>query len=254
MRLGADVDLSTLLDKLDKKFASMTKGQHIMREFYAAQQRDDEDVSSWGCRLEDLLFQAKDSKHIDEKEWDELLREQFWTGLREDLQEGTEYKYDAVEDFDDLMEAIRHVEMDRKLKPSKGKCSSKSGAVKMQVPVTGKSELEELRDMFKQMNKKIDGLQEEMQRMKGPSQPQVPASATSQAVPQIRKCYNCGDPSHIRPDCPHLQSAPQVRKCYNCGDPSHIRPDCPHPPSNRNRGRGRGRGRAQGEQTSHLNE
>ena len=33
-------------------------------------------------------------------------------------------------------------------------------------------------------------------------------------------CYICGDPNHIRPDCPHS------RDCYRCLKPGHVARDC----------------------------
>ena len=83
-RLGPDIDLLTLLRKLEKKFARTARGQHLMREFYSLQQEEDEDVSSWACRLEDLPDQAEDAKRVQDSEMNELLCEQFWTGLRGD--------------------------------------------------------------------------------------------------------------------------------------------------------------------------
>jgi len=46
-------------------------------------------------------------------------------------------------------------------------------------------------------------------------------------------CFNCGDPSHIKPNCPVLQGndgkpTQSIRPgCFNCGDLSHWRESCP---------------------------
>jgi len=57
-----------------------------------------------------------------------------------------------------------------------------------------------------------------------------------------KACFNCGDPSHIKPQCPLLQpnvsntyqtpvnvqnQAPQQQGCFTCGDPSHYKRNCP---------------------------
>jgi len=48
-----------------------------------------------------------------------------------------------------------------------------------------------------------------------------------------RSCFNYGDPSHIKPNCPMLQGndrkpTQSVRSgCFNCGDLSHRRESCP---------------------------
>ena len=54
------------------------------------------------------------------QEAEEMLCEQFWHGLRHDLQEGTGHKFDAISDFDELGVAIRTVEQDHQLKKSSG--------------------------------------------------------------------------------------------------------------------------------------
>ena len=59
---------------------------------------------------------------------------------------------------------------------------------------------------------------------------------------KIRACFNCGDPLHIKPQCPLLQptvsnayqtpvnvqvQAPQQQGCFICGDPTHFKRNCP---------------------------
>jgi len=214
-RLGSATDLTALLAKLDNKFTCTARGQQLMREFYASQQREDENVSSWSCRLEDLLDQAKDAKRVQDGEIDELLREQFWTGLRCDLQEGTEHKYDSIKNFDDLEDAIRQVERDRKLKGVPKKTPAHHGTSHMsQSSTSERSDLQELKQMFQHMNKKMDVLQHELQQLKAKPPHQSPhaTAAHSQPSTQVRRCFTCGDPSHLRPDCPQRRQ-PQSRQC-----------------------------------------
>src|SRR5208282_3035580 len=57
-----------------------------------------------------------------------------------------------------------------------------------------------------------------------------------------KACFNCGDPSHIKPQCPLLQpnvsntyqthvnvqtQESQQQGCFTCGDPSHFKRNCP---------------------------
>ena len=180
-RLGPDIDLLTLLTKLEKKFARTARGQHLMREFYSLQQEEDEDVSSWACRLEDLLDQAKDAKRVQDSEMNELLCEQFWTGLRGDLQSGTEHKYDELKNFDDLEDAIRQVERDRRSKGTSRNTAHHGTSKMSQRTSSDKSELQELKNMFREMTKRMDLLH---------------------TLICSRLSFTCGDPHHLRPDCP----------------------------------------------------
>jgi hypothetical protein len=52
-------------------------------------------------------------------------------------------------------------------------------------------------------------------------------------------CHHCGEPGHIRPNCPHQRilrkkkwQAPKTPMCHQCGVSSHVRPEYspPKPP------------------------
>ena len=191
-RLGPDIDLFTLLTKLEKKFARTARGQHLMREFYSLQQEEDEDVSSWACRLEDLLDQAKDAKRVQDSEMNELLCEQFWTGLRGDLQSGTEHKYDSLKNFDDLEDAVRQVERDRVKGASRNTAHHRTSKMSQRTS-SDKSELQELKNMFREMTKRMDLLQQHLQQIKLQfQQPLQSSQATVEPSPtstQVGRCW-----------------------------------------------------------------
>ena len=72
-----------------------------------------------------------------------------------------------------------------------------------------------------------------------PMQWQQSSKPTTNARPKA--CFNCGDPSHIKPQCPllqsnvsnsyqtpvNVQSQSQQQGCFICGDPSHFKRSCP---------------------------
>ena len=97
-----------------------------MKLFYAAEQKPGEDVASWAARLEDLMDQAVELGKVTEQDQNDLLKEPFCNDLRDELQEGTEHKYDTIKSFDDLEVYIREVEEKRKDKEKK--TSSHRGA------------------------------------------------------------------------------------------------------------------------------
>ena len=53
-----------------------------MSKFYSAKQDPEEDVTSWGCRLEDLLAKAQPVMKIPRPEAEQMLRDVFWQGLK----------------------------------------------------------------------------------------------------------------------------------------------------------------------------
>ena len=75
-----------------------------------------------------------------------------------------------------------------------------------QRPSSDKSELQELKHMFREMTKRMDLLQQDLQQIKLPfQQPPQSSQATVKPSPtstQVRRCFTGGDPHHLRPDCP----------------------------------------------------
>jgi hypothetical protein len=64
--------------------------------------------------------------------------------------------------------------------------------------------------------------------------PQPPAKLPIRRKPLT--CHHCGEPGHIRPNCPHRQvqrkkkwQALKTPMCHQCGVSSLVRPKCPLP-------------------------
>jgi hypothetical protein len=64
--------------------------------------------------------------------------------------------------------------------------------------------------------------------------PQPPAKLPIKRKPLT--CHQCGEPGHIRPNCPHRQvqrkkkwQAPKTLMCHHCRVSNHMRPKCPPP-------------------------
>ena len=201
-RLGHEASLQTVLQKLEMKFGNMQKGRLVMKLFYAAEQKPGEDVASWAARLEDLMDQAVELGKVTEQDQNDLLKEQFWNGLRDELQEGTEHKYDTIKSFDDLEVYIREVKEKRKDKEKKTSSLRGAGArVKATANMSqqeSSSEMAELKAMFKSMVTEVAELKKEMKQVKESRLP-APPTATSG---DERRCYVCDDPSHLSFDCP----------------------------------------------------
>ncbi|CAC5366242.1 unnamed protein product [Mytilus coruscus] len=64
MRLGVEATVDDVIDRMDSIFGSVDVKEVLLAQFYTACQGDDEDVSSWGCRLEDILNKALLQKEI----------------------------------------------------------------------------------------------------------------------------------------------------------------------------------------------
>ena len=57
-RLGPKATVDDILQKFAGVYGEIDEGDDMLAEFYSACQKEGEDVSSWGCRLEDMLDRA----------------------------------------------------------------------------------------------------------------------------------------------------------------------------------------------------
>ena len=114
-RQGSEATVHRILESLEAVYGEVDAGETLLAEFYAARQSKTEDVSAWGCRLEDLLDRAKEHKKMPDAEADSMLRSRFWNGLSPRLKDSSRHKYDGVSNFDRLRREIRIIEKEHKM-------------------------------------------------------------------------------------------------------------------------------------------
>ena len=156
-RLKPDASLTEVIERMEHKFGHLLKGRKLMKEFYSAQQVETEDVTSWAGRLEDILDQARTIGKVTESEIDDLLREQFWSGLRDDIQDGTRHLLDS---FDELELSIREIEEERKQKNPKKRTTRITSVAKMSQHDGNKSEMQSLKSVVEELVKEVKALKE----------------------------------------------------------------------------------------------
>ena len=122
--LGERATTSEILDKLDALFSDISTNGMIMQEFFNSFQLPNENVTSFGCRIESLLQTAIDNNHLRKEAKNDLLRHKFWTSLSsEKLKSQTRHKYDTIQNYDQLLREIRQVEKEINIS-SRGTCKS----------------------------------------------------------------------------------------------------------------------------------
>ncbi|CAC5391167.1 unnamed protein product [Mytilus coruscus] len=81
-----------------RKSCDAPRIQSICKRYHGkdgnARQEEGEDVSAWGCRLEDMLSKVVHKKGITPQESKEKLRTRFWYGLRKELKDISGYNKD----------------------------------------------------------------------------------------------------------------------------------------------------------------
>lgn len=121
MHLGPMADSTAILAKLEGTYGPVEVGQALLSEFYASFQEKDEDVVSWGCRLEAMMDKAKQQGLVEEDKAKEILQVQFWTNLNQRLKDSSRHKYEHVIDFDKLLQEIRSIEREHKVADARDK-------------------------------------------------------------------------------------------------------------------------------------
>lgn len=131
MRLGPGATIDSIIQKMNSIYDTIDSCQRILGQFYSAQQEENESVSDWGCRLEQIINKAVMHGEVRHSQVDNMLRHAFWGGLRSDLKDISGYIHDKILSFDELRSELRAIEQDHeRRKVNKGK---KTGPTVMSV-------------------------------------------------------------------------------------------------------------------------
>ena len=171
-RMGLNACIEDIMQKLEGIFGTVEDSESLLSTFYSAEQHPGEKVSTWGCRLEDLLDRALQGQALSSKSIDDMLKVKFWSGLQDHIKEGTRHLKNTVSDFDQLRVEARKVERERsgsrtqeifpKLK--------KSGQVKLMKVDEPECQLEKMKGEIRQMNTKISELHSLVMKNVSPTQ------------------------------------------------------------------------------------
>lgn len=161
-RLPAAASIGQILAKMDSVYGVVEQSEMLLANFYSAKQQPDEDVSTWSCRVEDLLSKACDNNPIDgDAKVDSMLRTVLWSGLAPKLKDATGHLYERLQDFDQLRVAIRRVEQDHAARKSDDKEAKKQTAQSKSAvgaAATSKSEMDEIKGMIQQLVSDVGAL------------------------------------------------------------------------------------------------
>ena len=154
LTLGESVSPRSMLDKFETVFGNILTKEQCLDALHAARQKDDEVVALWACRLETLARQVVEKKAMSESATKELIRNKFWTGLRDGWVKGqTRHKFDdSSVTFEQLVTACRSVESET----DQSKDTSKMTATNAQL---SQSSLSTLDDKLKKLLLKVDSLE-----------------------------------------------------------------------------------------------
>lgn len=162
-RLGIGASIPEILAKFDSVYGAVDTKENLLAKFYSAKQQEDEDVTKWSCRLEDILSSAVERGLVDPSKVNEMLHNMFWQGLNSTLKDISGYKFEQIKDFDKLRVEIRKLEQDH-LHPGSNSSNNKKAQCNVVTEEnTEKNEMKEIKSMLlsltnnvKQLEKKVN--------------------------------------------------------------------------------------------------
>lgn len=153
-RLGYCPAIPEILEKFESVYGEVDTKEHLLAKFYSAKQDENEDVTKWSCRLEEILASAVERKMVEPSKINEMLRTMFWQGLKPSLKDISGYLFDKILDFDKLRVEIRKIEQDH----LKTNCTA--APCKPLVDNTSdKSEIKQMKNMIQSLSESVQNLE-----------------------------------------------------------------------------------------------
>ena len=236
-RLGFEVDLETMLEKMDGIYGLVEDAENLMSQFYGATQGKGENVSSWGCRLEDMLFRAQQQNPLSNGSQNDMLRTKFWSGLQPRLKEAARHKLDHVKDFDKLRVEVRKIECE--LEKTSTSETRKAQVHMTMAEETQQSEMEALKGMvcqlgtqLKEIQKSMNSTSQEETRDTRPRGNYRGRFRGSHRPYQRGRSRYYSQRTYFTPDHPDQNGQRQEVErnrdtvCYRCGQEGHVAYGC----------------------------
>jgi hypothetical protein len=231
-RLGTDVSVEQILQKMDSIFGEVGAEADCLANFFSARQAPTETIAEYSCRLEKLLDLASRQATLPGSS-DVLLRKMLWTGLHKDLKDSTLYLYDSSSSFDELRVALRKLEKERMPKEKENASCKLQKATK----VSEDSEMKQLKAEMKELKSTLSNISMQL-AAQGPSN----TGSYNNSYQRGRGNHNGGaqqQPTYRSTRPPHFNNRgatggpgrgrgqrEEDPVCYRCGQRGHLRIGC----------------------------
>ena len=221
MRLGPTASISEILSKLDSVYSNVDLKETLLADFYSARQKDNEDIATWSCRLEDLLNRAVQKGLVKTSETNDMLKAMLWTGLKQTLKDVSGHKFDSLKTFDELRVALRRIESEHRQREDELKQNKKTTHLNMASTSTTSQtkEISDLKDLVQQLSQEVKFLKENsVSHLSNNQQSYGSRFRTDNTMKKRdRTCWRCGQVGHIASAC-------RVRLDHSKRDLNSMRP------------------------------
>ena len=155
--MGPDVPLDTILKKITIAYGNVKSFDLLMRDFYRADQREEESIPSFAIRMEGLLSQIRDKfpEKFTTSEEQKLLKDRLFYGCRKNIRDSVKYCFsDPQVDYMQFLEECRKVEDEDR----RGQLKSNPPKAKVAAATIPPTRDEELTRQLKYQQHQIDTL------------------------------------------------------------------------------------------------
>ena len=227
--MGPDVPLDLIIKKFSIIYGNVKSFDLMMRDFYRADQGEDESIPSYATRIEGLLSQIRDKfpDKLPLQEEQRLLKDRLFHGSRKGIRDSLKYCFaDSSIDYMHFLEECRKSE-------EEGKAGQARAPVKAKIKAAAASltpnKDEGLSRQLKYQQHQIDALVGQVKDLVAV----VKATHTSSKVGKNGSSYNGkGNPNKGNTQSRGQQGqrgkdTVKQYQCWQCGEVGHLRRECP---------------------------
>ena len=224
-----DVPLDLIIKKFTIIYGNVKSFVLMMRDFYRADQGEDESIPSCATRIEGFLSQIRDKfpDQLPLQEEQRLLKDHLFHGSRKSIRDSLKYCFtDASIDYMQFLEECRKSE-------DEGKAGQARAPVKAKVKAAAATLIpnkdEGLSRQLKYQQHQINALVGQVKDLVAV----VKATHTSLRVGKNGTSYNGkgnpnkGNTSQIRGQGQRGKDTVIQHQCWQCGETGHLRRECP---------------------------
>ena len=242
--MGPDVPLDTIIKKFTIVYGNVKSFDLLMRDFYRADQREEESIPFFATRVEGLLSQICD-KYLEKLTYPEeqrLLKDCLFHGCKKSIWDSVKYCFaDPQIDYMHFLEECRKAEDEDKVDQSK----TKPPKAKVAAATISATREDELAKQLRYQQHQIDSLVGQVKKLvsavkaarvssrganttDGPGMPpQHTWRGGSRGRGLPRQTHHRTTPQPRARDPQHSQGAGLPIRCWHCGEVGCYRRECP---------------------------
>ena len=241
--MGPDVSLDTILKKFTIVYGNVKSFDLLMRDFYRADQKEEESIPSFATRVEGLLSQIHDKypEKLTYPEEQRLLKDCPFHGCKKSMWDSVKYCFVVPQiDYMHFLEECRKAEDEDKVDQSK----IKPPKIKVAAATIPSTREDELARQLKYQQHQIDSLVGQVKKLvsafKATRASSRVVSTTDGPGMQQQNSRRGGSRGRGLPRQTHPRTTPQPRardpqttqgtgpvRCWQCGEVGHYRRECP---------------------------